>query len=456
MKSLQAREPPQDLHAEQCCLGSILLVEAVIDEVSREITDADFYDPRNGLVYRAIQEMRSIGKPVDAVTLSEHLETQEKLKDVGGDDRLVELIASVPHAAHAVHYAKIIAEKSTRRRLGFVGTDAVLSSYDLTVPAEESISASESALHKLLERSSNREVASLGEILIDAMNRITNNTARGMQTRFKSLDDLICGMQPGNLAIIAARPSVGKTALAVNVAMEIASAGDAVGFLSLEMGTIEVAERMLSAQARMSTHTMRGAISEAQRNSLLEAAQEISDKPIILDGCDNRSIVAIESTARLMVRRNKISVLIVDYLQLITGQERRDSREQEVSEVSRRLKALAKSLKIPVIALCQLNRENEKRTDKRPKLSDLRESGAIEQDADIVLLLHRPEMYNATDSPGEAVLIVAKNRNGRVGEVALQYQAEWMLFRDLAKGPQYANIPKFDDGGSSLDAWYDK
>lgn len=424
-----------DAQAEKSLIGSICLVPNVLDEIGVSVIAEDFNDPRNAIMFRTAHRMYDSGKVLDALTLADELRATGELDQAGGDAWIVECMEAVPHAAHARFHAGIVAEKSQRRRLSVVGTQAVEAAHDLSREVDDSIADTEIRLSKILERRAGNETTDIGAILADALVGIREGKGRGLTTGFTAVDQIVNGFVPQNLVIIAARPSIGKTAFATNMAHNVTCRGIPVGLLTLEQAPTEIAERLLSSQARMAVSDMRSTgLTEAQVDSLLTAANDLSKLPLIIDGCQYRGIAAIEASARLMARRSGIKLLIVDYLQLIAGQERRDSREQEVAEISRRLKWLAKTLQIPVIALAQLNRESEKRTDKKPKLSDLRESGAIEQDADVVILLHRDEFYDPAVNPGQAIVIVSKNRNGRTGEAQLQFQGNLMQFRDLAPG----------------------
>lgn len=433
---MNAAVPPQDAVAEKCLIGSILLVSSVLDDVSAILVAEDFYLDSHQRMYREALRLHTKGGPVDAALLAAGLETAGSLNDCGGVDYLIECMESVPHAAHAVHYAKIIAEKSQRRALSFVGTEAIGLSANLSQPVEDSVGLVEQSLSKILERQAGHEVQDIGAILVEAMQRIGAGKARGLLSRYKSLDQITNGFEGGNLVIIAARPSIGKTALAINIAYQLAMDGTGVGVLSLEQTRHEIAERLLGIDTRIGTDNLRGiGLTESQSDAIMTACERMSKMPLSIDACEHRGIAAIEASARLMVRKRGAKILFVDYLQMISAQERHGNREQEVAEVSRRLKFLAKSLSVPVVALAQINRENEKRTDKRPRMADLRESGAIEADADIVLLLHRDEYYDPEMNPGEAVVIVAKNRNGPTGEIRLHFDKRIMLFKDLA--PEY-------------------
>lgn len=444
---------PEYVVLERSLIGEILLDGGrALDLIGCTLLAEDFLDPGHGKIFAEFQSLYRQDRGFDTLLLADRLRAAGLLDILGTPiaDYLIECLESVPHAAHAGHHAKLIADKAGRRQLIAAGQEAVALGHDELTDLPDAVARADAVILKILERQTASETVLLGDVMLDVMSRLDERRTSGLRTQFHGIDDLLHGLMPGNLVVLAARPSIGKTALAVNLAEAVAGEGHAVGFISLEQSKHEIAERLMCAKARVSMDTARGkGLTEAQADDLLKAANELGKLKILIDECSYRGIAAIEASARLMKRRHAINLLIVDYLQLVTPQRRTSSREQEVAECSARLKALARSLQIPVLCLAQLNREVEKRPDKKPRLSDLRESGAVEQDADVVILLHRAEVYDPDDSPGEALAIVAKHRNGRTGEVRLQFEKSLMQFRDLYPGsappPMFSDDPHRDD-----------
>ncbi len=441
-----------DKETELALLGSILLWPEKIDDVCLVFRPEDFYQPSSGMIFKAAAALHNENKPVDPLTVAERLQSLNQLSEIGGLDRIHACMESVPHGAHAVHYATQILERHQRRELIYAGQDAITYGHDATTPIDEGVNRAESRITKVLERLSAQKPVNLDDVMMEVLARLDGKHVPGLKTRFGGFDELIRGLHPGNLMILAARPSMGKTAFAVNIAERLAKDDVPVGISSLEQSKQELCDRLLCSETRLDMNTIREPrnITEAQRNAILSAAQTLSAIPLIID--DNPcSITMLEASARIMRRRDKIQLLVVDYLQLIGAADKRAPREQQVSDISRRMKLLAKSLEIPIICLAQLNREVEKDKDKRPKLSHLRESGSIEQDADIVAFIHRPDVYDEHDRPNEADLIVAKHRNGATGDVKLRFEKKWMQFQDLAPSfsspPQSFQYESQDDGG---------
>ena len=437
-----SREMPKDLEAEKCLIGSVMLHPASLDEISVRISPQDFYLEQNQNIWAAILWLYSNNKPIEAITVFDRLKATDR-SESDSLDWLIECVESMPHGSHAGYLSGIVDEKSARRAVIYSGTEAVNDAYEPSIDVEETVSKASTSLGMILERRIEGKTQSLSETLIDAMNRLTEGKGRGLATGFETLDDLHL-FQGGSMIVLGARPSVGKTSFGVNIGLMLAQRGVSVGMLSLEQSRLEIAERLLSAEARLSLHVMRGSgLTEAQVDSLMEAAARLGQLPFVLDDCClNTSIVAIESSAKLMRRRYKIECLIVDYLQLVKGGSYRTSREQEVAEVSRRLKGLAKAIGIPMLCLAQLNRESEKGNRREPRVSDLRESGSIEADADAILLMHRPDVYESEDDPKAMYLNVAKHRNGPTAEIRFMFDKSLMTFRDMG-------IRQHNSGGES-------
>lgn len=451
-----AKQPPQNLDAEASLIGSLLLDTAMLDELADIVRPGDFYLSGNGLIFETIQSLRSKGNAVDAVLL---LETLQSRPEFGGEnlaERLNEFLEKVPHPGHAKYYAEIVRDKALRRAAIYAATDLLRECYlENSADMEELIGAAESKLHSVLERQSassgNMDMAS---ILISVMGRIGSGKTFGLASGFQDLDRLICGFQDGSLYILAARTSVGKTALAIRFMLNVAKDGAPIYFASLEQGAGEVVERMLSMESGIPVETMRqNHPGEAVCDKLLQTSSMLSEWKVLIDENSARTVSGISSMARLMVRKHGVRIIVVDYLQLILPTDNKANREQQVAAISRGLKLMAKSLKVPVVCLAQLNRQVETRSEKRPRLSDLRESGAIEQDADVVLLLDRPATYDAdvANNPAQrpmAKLIVAKHRNGKTGDVELTFDEATMNFR-----PGYLGAVPLSPPGGYFSNW---
>jgi replicative DNA helicase len=434
------RLPPQNLEAEKCVLGSLLLQNNALDEIADFLRPDHFYNDAGRIVYDVMLKMHEAGiRGIDAVTLAEELDRRKLLAEVGSVLFLNELLEAVPHAAHVKYYANIVREKWVLRRLTEVCTDVLRVCYSGGDDTGETLQMAERGIFEILEQQTVGQKISMEDILIDAFDRIDARVARGGQisglsTGFLDLDHQTNGFQPSELVILAARPSMGKTALVCNIAQAVAQESQTgVLVFSLEQSKLELAERFLSIQGRIDGHRMRkGQIDDAERHALMEASSVLSKLPIFIDDRPGRTVAQIGAIARRLRRRDKIGLIVIDYLQLIEADDRNISREQQIAQITRRLKGIAKEADVPLIALSQLNRGVELREDKRPRLADLRESGAIEQDADIVMFLHRPDAYDPEDRPGLAEIIVAKHRSGPTGIVNLTWKKEHMRFLDYS------------------------
>jgi len=444
------RVPPANLDAERSVLGSLLLMNDSIDEVADFLSAQHFYSDRHQAIYTAIHELYEAGvRGIDVVTLSEQLERRQKLEECGGAAYLLEILQAVPHAAHARYYGNIVREKAVQRSLIGTCTEILRDCYDAERPIDEILQSAEQNVFRILEQQEAGDKISIDQILLETWARIEQRAAceggpTGLPTGFTDLDAKTNGFQPSELIILAARPSMGKTALVCNFAEAMAEAGYGVLLFSLEQSKLELAERFLCIRAKVDGHRMRsGQLEEADRHRLMIASSELNEMPLFIDDRPGRTVSQISAIARRLKRQHNLGVVIVDYLQLVEPEDKRAPREQQIAYISRRLKFIAKELSIPVIALAQLNRGVELREDKRPRLADLRESGAIEQDADIISFLHRPSAYDPEDRPGEAEVIIAKNRSGPTGIVTLAWRAQYMRFDDYA----HAGEP---DGGYSF------
>lgn len=432
--------PPQNLEAEKSVLGSLLLQNSSLDEVADFLRPQNFYSDANQILYESMLKMYEAGiRGIDAVTLCEELERRNQLEAIGGPSYVMELLETVPHAAHVKYYAEIVRDKWILRRLTEVCTDVLRDCYSGSDSTAETLQQAEKGIFEILEHQETGQKISLDEILLDTFERIDARAGKegqisGLSTGFVDLDHQTNGFQPSELVILAARPSMGKTALVCNIAQAVAAESQAgVLLFSLEQSKLELAERFLAIHARIDGHRMRkGQLDEAERHALMEASSELSRLPVFIDDKPGRTVGQIGAIARRLKRRDKLGLIIIDYLQLIEAEDRNTPREQQIAQITRRLKGIAKETDVPVIALSQLNRGVELREDKRPRLADLRESGAIEQDADIVMFLHRPDAYDAEDRPGLAEVIVAKHRSGPTGIVNLTWKKEHMRFLDYS------------------------
>lgn len=423
------RLPPQAVDAEKSLIGCVLLEPNCLDDVSQIVRQDDFYISGMGLIFATALAMHAAGSAVDAVTLGERLAAENKLADAGGPENLVECIEAVPHAAHAAHYAKIIAGKSRFRQIIHACTDTLRAAYDESGEADELAANTETALHKILERQVASKPVPIVDELADILADLDKPDVPGVGTGFFGVDALTSGMQPGALIILAARSTVGKTALAGGLALQVAEAGEAVLFFSLEQSRRELAQRLLCAGSGVSMTRLRSKnLPTDDRENLAETAAMLGVLKLTIDDTPGRTVSQISAVSRLQKRRDGLSLVIVDYLQFVEPDDRRIPREQQVAEITRGLKNMAKSLSIPVICLAQLNRQIENRENKRPRLADLRESGAIEQDADMVWFIDRPGSYDDKADPEAATLIVAKNRNGQTGDVPLRWVGSRMRF----------------------------
>lgn len=435
------RLPPQNLEAERSVLGCLLLENNSFDEIADVLLAEHFYSDIHQLIYSTILKMREDSKAVDTVTLAAILSDRNQLGEVGGVPYLVEIMESVPHAAHVKHYAEIIRDKWIQRSLTIVCTEVLRECYDGSDETGEVLKLAEQGIFRIFEQQETASRISMEEIMEETLDRINTRIGKvgsisGLSTGFSDLDKQTNGFQAAELVIIAARPSMGKTAFVCNIAEWVAGAGQTAAVIfSLEQSKLELAERFLCIRAKLDGHRLRkGQLEPAERHALLEASSELSQLPMFIDDSPGRTVAQISAICRRLKRRNNLGLVIIDYLQLIEPEDKRAPREQQIALITRRLKGIAKENALPVIALSQLNRGVELREDKRPRLADLRESGAIEQDADIVMFLHRPDAYNPEDRPGLAEIVVAKHRSGPTGIVNLQWRRESMRFDNYEGG----------------------
>jgi replicative DNA helicase len=436
------RMPPHDVAAEQCVLGGMLLSKDAISDVIEVIRPSDHYRPAHQIVHEAILDLYARGEPADAIMVANELTRRGDLPRIGGAPYLHTLIASVPTAANAGYYARIVRERAILRRLVEAGTRIVQMGYAGDADADDLVDRAQAEVYAVTDRRIAEDYHSLSEIMPSALDEIEAIGSRGGQmtgvpTGFVDLDALTNGLHPGQMVVVAARPAVGKSALALDFARSATIRHDLPTVLfSLEMGRNEITMRLLAAEAKVPMNLMRtGQLSDDDWARLAKRMSEVVDAPLFIDDSPNMSLMEIRAKCRRLKQRHDLKMVIIDYLQLMSSPKRVENRQQEVSEMSRSLKLLAKELEVPVVALSQLNRGPEQRQDKKPMLSDLRESGSIEQDADVVILLHREDAYEK-ESPraGEADLIIAKHRNGPTATVTVAFQGHYSRFVDMAPG----------------------
>ena len=437
------RTPPQDLDAETSVLGSMMLSKDAIADVVENLRGEDFYKPAHETIYDVILDLYASGEPADAVTVSNALSKSGDLARIGGAAYLHTLIQSVPTSANAIFYAEIVRELALLRRLVTAGTRIVQMGYDAQGDTDDLINRAQSEIYQVTERRSSEDYVRLSEVLQPTVEEIERSGSHdgdtaGVPTGFFEFDELTNGLHPGQMIVIAARPGVGKSTLALDFARSAAiDHGQTTVIFSLEMGRLELTTRLLSAESGIPLQKLRQGKLDDERGdwtTLANTMGKINDAPLFIDDSPNMALTEIRAKCRRLKQQHDLKMVVIDYLQLMTSGKRVESRQQEVSEFSRSLKLLAKELEVPVIALSQLNRSSEQRNDKRPMVSDLRESGSIEQDADMVLLIHREDMYDK-ESPhaGEAIIMVAKHRNGPTGEIIVAFQGARSRFANMPR-----------------------
>lgn len=440
--------PPHNVDAERAVLGSILRDNKYLSDIVKILEVDHFYVANNQAIYQAMLKMSEAGKPIDVYTLAEELQRTEKLMEVGGAPALLGLFDGVLTAANCEHYAQIIKEKGLQRSLIHAANEILRDCYDATKTTEELLGQAEHRVFDILDNRASGDAVGISVILRDVFTRISERQNRegsahnGVPTRFDDLDEMTNGWQNSELIVLAARPSVGKTAFALNI-VDYASVdcNMATLFVSLEMSRLEIAERLLCLRSQVNSHSLRkGRVNQDDMSKLIHGSGELSAAPLYIDDTPGLTMMRIAATARRLKLRADLKLVIIDYLQLIEPDDKVVSRVEQISTISRRLKTLARELKIPVISLSQLNRGVESREGHRPRMSDLRESGSIEQDADVVALLHRDDAYDPQDNPGVADLIIAKQRNGPVGDIKLSFRKELTRFENFR-----AEIAAFGD-----------
>ncbi|MBR2709728.1 replicative DNA helicase [Candidatus Saccharibacteria bacterium] len=437
------RIPPQDTVAEKSLLGAMMISDASMSEILTMLRPDDFYEKRHQEIFAAMMELYDRHQPIDLLTLTAELKSRKQLKGVGGAPYLTELSNFVPAASHAKAYAEIIEKASIRRKLIHAGTAIADAAYEEDVPIDEMIGSAEKELFDVSNKIVKTDYTPIDELLADAMERIAElkknkGALRGLKTGFHDLDKKTAGFQKGDLIIIGARPAMGKTTFAQNLTVNIANINKkGVLFFSMEMAKNEIVDRLISDVADVDNWKMRtGNLSDEEFSRIGDALAEIDDTPIYIDDTSSMSIMELRNKARRAVHDHDIGIIIIDYLQLMSGSGRyKDNRVQEVTEVSRGLKILARELEIPVIALAQLSRNVTGRDDPRPVLSDLRDSGSIEQDADLVMFLHRPDYYKKPEEEDTNIteLLIRKHRHGAIGVIELYFDGAKSRFMSLDK-----------------------
>lgn len=436
--------PPQNLDAERALLGSCLLSIDAFHDTEGLVTSADFYSDSHGDIYKAISKLVNEGQKPDAVAVANELENKGLLEKAGGAHYLGKILETVQHATHAEYYAQIVISKSKARNFIDICKQSMGEVYDGGI-VEDVATVAEQHLHEIISVRGAQKSTDIRESLEQIFARFDSDESAGMMTGFDSIDR-VYRLKPGHLTLIAGRPGHGKTAFAANLMVNIASTEGPVMFFSLEQSLIELTERLLASYSGVSHNkiTKLDYMTEDERMLLLQKSGPLSDLPIWIDDDATTTIANIASKIRKQKRKEGLSLAIIDYLQLIEPEDRRIPREQQVAVMSRRLKNLAKQMDIPIVCLAQLNRLVTNRPNKRPMLSDLRESGSLEQDANAVLFVHRPEEYDPEDRPGEAEIILAKNRGGEKAIVPMQFEKKILTFRELS-----VQMPDHSDWGGN-------
>ena len=433
------RVPPHSYEAEESVLGGILIDNFTINSAMEILKPEDFYKRAHSEIFKAMVALTERGEPIDAVTLSEELKKTNILDECGGLEMISRLASSVPSAANVIYYANMVKSFSIRRTAIHEASEVINNAYDTEKNLDEFIDETEQRILSISDEKTEKSFTHIGDIAQDALQLVERlydkkKSVTGVSSGFSKLDDITAGFQKASLFILAARPGVGKTALALTFAQNVALREElAVGIFSLEMSKEELFMRMLSSEARVSNSKLKtGKFPESDFPKIVEAASRLTDAPIYIDDTGGLTITELKAKARRLAREKKLGLIIVDYLQLMRSPIYKYSREQEIADISRSLKGLAKELNIPIIALSQLNRSVEGRDEKRPRIADLRESGAIEQDADIIAFIYRDEMYNPdTKDKGIAEIILGKHRAGPTGTVRVAFSGEYTRFDQL-------------------------
>ncbi len=432
--------PPQNLDAEKSLLGAVLIDEETLADISEHVTAKDFYEKRHAMIYDAMMRLYEKHKPVDLLTLTEELQRKKDLDTIGGSAYLTELTNYVPTSAHAEAYAELVAQKAVRRRLIKASGEISEMGFDEETSTQELLEKAEAELFSVSDQSLKQDLVSIESILTDSFDRMeelhrNKGALRGVRTGYHDLDNMTAGFQKSDLIIIAARPAMGKTTLVTNLAYNVATIAKLpVLFFSLEMSKEQLVDRMLADASGVDAWNIRtGQLSDEDFSKISEAMGELAEAPIYIDDTPGMTVLEMRTKARRAMHEHPLGLIIIDYLQLMQGSGRDyGNRVQEVSEISRGLKLIARELNVPVIALSQLSRSVESRSPQIPQLADLRESGSIEQDADIVMFIYREAYYNPeTERENITDLIIAKHRNGPTGKIELYFHPERLRFMSI-------------------------
>jgi replicative DNA helicase len=459
LDELLERQPPRSVEAERAVIGSLLLLPEVCDEVALVVRTEDFYDAAHRAIFGHMLALHEDGQQIDPTLLAQRLKDAGQYELVGGAAYLLELGQEVATAAHAEYYARIVHDKSVLRALIHAGTDIIHEAYEPGTDAREMLARAEERVFRILDTKGQTQLRPVRDVLHDSLARIDarmqhQHAYGGLETGLMDFDDLTGGLHDSELTILAARPSMGKTALALNIAEHVAIDGarKSVLVVSLEMSALELGDRLLCSRARVNSHRLRnGQLSAEDSRRLVQTAADMSRAPLFIDDSPSRNMTEIAATARRLKRQEGLALVVIDYLQLIEPDNPRDPRQEQVARISRRLKGLARELSVPVLCLAQLNRQVEATRDNRPQLSHLRESGAIEQDADVVVFVHREEFYQTSDEDrervkGQADLMVRKQRNGPTGDIKLTWLHEFTRFENWQQ-PEYGEFTSFGPDG---------
>lgn len=432
---------PNSLEAEQSVIGSMIMDKQAIITAAELLSAEDFYHKQYGIMFQAMTDMNNEGRPIDIVTLQDCLKEKNVPAEVYSLEFIRDLISAVPTSANIRQYAKIVKEKAVLRNIIKVTDSIANDCYAGTQKTEDILADTEKRIFDLVKNKGSHDYMPIEKVVLEALDRISaaaknRGAVTGIPTGFKDLDSRLSGLQPSDFLLVAARPSMGKTAFVLNIAENVAiKQGITTAIFSLEMSNVQLINRMLSLESAVDAERLRnGRLDTSDWGKLIEGADSIAKSNLIIDDTPGISIAELRSKCRKYKMENNLGLVIIDYLQLMSGSGKSDSRQQEISDISRSLKALARELDVPVVTLSQLSRAVEQRPDHRPMLSDLRESGAIEQDADVVMFLYRDDYYNKDAVKGVAEVIVAKQRNGPIGTVELAWIPEQTRFANLAKG----------------------
>lgn len=432
------RLPPNDIVAEMCLLASLMLDRDVVGDIAPMLTKETFYLPEHGLVYEIIVALYNENRACDTVIVRDELVKRDQYERLGGAEFLANILGSVPSAAHAKHYAQIVKEKQILRRLIKASDEVLQDCYGSHDKAENVLEVAERRFFEIAQEKVSGDMSKLGNVAMDVYDMLYERGHRGIDTDYTDLDEMLNGLQKGEMLIVAARPSMGKTAFAMNIVQNVAAKQVPCAVFSLEMSKQQLAQRMLCSRAGIDAQRVRkGMLNHEEYQRLAQVVNELDKYPVWVDDSAGLTLLELRAKCRRLHRQHQIQLVMIDYMQLMDNPGP-ESRQQQISEISRGIKAIARELEVPVICLSQLNRQSEGRDGHRPRMSDLRESGSIEQDADVVMLLHREDYYNQTQPDfvpsNEAEVIVAKQRNGPTGTVKLMFDNKTTSFRNLASG----------------------